>query len=190
MNPEQRAEAASSLRAGARTATQVSTTPFELRALEMTEKHFAFHRSLDDAKAMRAHALIEDAHGEMFFVHLGALFNESLGATGKDMAVAFIRELGAGMPATAVAFVTEAWMLLVDQSEVSGVPGWREGSVHGHPERVEAVIVTVEEFGGGTIAMHAPIQRDEKGRSLGGWTRLVRGEGRFVDLLRPPVAQA
>jgi len=161
----------------AQTAPEVARTAFELRALTMTERHFAHHTALE-GKDMSAHALIEGGDGNLNLLSVGALFTSD---DGKDMAASVIRRTSAVLQATAIAFVTEAWVVWLDKDKLDLD---RMGRVSERSDRREAVIVHVEEFACEPVAFHSTVVRAGK-RSLSGWVRMDKEvSGRFTDMLR------
>lgn len=101
----------------------------------------------------------------------------------KDVTADAVREIFKKVGAVRCAFISEAWMLVGDKN--NKMP---EGPIREHPNRVEALVITVEDNVGVSIMGSYPILRPIDGKPrLGPLTKntMKLGGGRFSGLLMP-----
>lgn len=97
-----------------------------------------------------------------------------------------LRLAGEACKAQGVIFISEMWMVVEQTREE--VTKWA-GKIHTHPERREALMMSIEHHRIGTATWIAFITRDAKNKpTLEAWDEklLSSSEGRFMHLL-PPV---
>ena len=161
-------------------ATIDPSPPFEEAVLAVARREF------DEFRALPRYVAIDRPIGRILF----PMYMFPHGDRRNDFVLSDLREDLVEDDARGVATMAEAWMVATDTKTSESL-----GDLSTHPDRFEAVIVTVEHRdldGGSPRLWNAKITRDASGKpSLGEW-EFQQGDagGRLVGLLPPPKGQA